>query len=141
MVMTRKDKELLLRDLCCRLPYNVKGCFIDECGAIPNDPYSRNISLTYTMLVAVDGRDGRVLRGEIKPYLLPLSSMTEAQKEEFEGFVTYHPYVEGGWVMVKVDDGIYIPCELVDWCLENHFDYRGLISKGLAIDATGLGIY
>ena len=54
--MIQEEKELLLKDLCARIPYNVKGCFVDECGAIPNDPYLRNISLTYTSLVAVGSR-------------------------------------------------------------------------------------
>ena len=60
--------------------------------------------------------------GDIRPYLFPLSSMTDEQLEEFEkcGLASYHDY---------------------DWYNKNHFDYRGLIEKGLAIDATGLNIY
>lgn len=135
--MTQEDKDLLLRDLCARIPYNVKGCFVDECGAIPNDPYLRNISLTFTSLVAVDGRDGRVLRGEIKPYLLPLSSMTEEQGKELEEVdPEFYSLVCGnGDIHVSMDVRGY------DWLNKNRFDYRGLIPKGLAIDATGLGIY
>ena len=141
VVMTQEDKDLLLRDLCTRLPYNVKGCFVDECGAIPNDPYLRNISLTYTMLVAADGRDGRVLRGEVKPYLVPLSSMTEGQVEEL--------YRCSG-VMLRRSECISLDFHVFEftdldnalkYLDQNHFDYRGLIPKGLAIDATGLGVY
>lgn len=141
MVMTQEDKDLLLRDLCARIPYNVKGCLVDECGTIPNDPYLRNISLTYISLVAVDGRDGRVLRGEIKPYLLPLSSMTEVQVEEL--------YRCSG-VMLRRSGCISLELHVFEFTAlvnalkyldQNHFDYRGLIPKGLAIDATGLGIY
>lgn len=139
--MTQEDKDLLLRDLCARIPYNVKGCFVDECGAIPNDPYLRNISLTFISLVAVDGRDGRVLCGEIKPYLIPLSSMTEEQKNDC-------PIGETTLNIIKSNIGhgiIEIPWRLsyifIEWCNKNHFDYRGLIPKGLALDATGLGIY
>ena len=141
MVMTQEDKDLLLRDLCARIPYNVKGCLVDECGAIPNDPYLRNISLTFISLVAVDGRDGRVLRGEVKPYLLPLSSMTEEQKNDC-------PINETNLNIIKSNIGygiIEMPWRLsylfVDWCNKNHFDYRGLIPMGLALDATGLNIY
>lgn len=141
MVMTQEDKDLLLRDLCTRIPYNVKGCFVDECGAIPNDPYLRNISLTYISLVAVDGRDGRVLRGEIKPYLFPLSSMTEAQVEELyrcSGVMLRHSEC------ISLDFHVFEFTDLdnaLKYLDQNHFDYRGLIPKGLAIDATGLGIY
>lgn len=139
--MTQEDKDLLLRDLCARIPYNVKGCFVDECGAITNDRYLRKISLTYTMLVAVDGRDGRVLCGEIKPYLIPLSSMTEEQVDELyrcsgamlkrSGCISLDFHV---FEFVGLDNAL----KYLD---RNHFDYRGLIPKGLALDATGLGIY
>ena len=59
---------------------------------------------------------------EIKPYLFPISSMTDEQLEEFEkcGLEGYHDY---------------------DWYNKNHFDYRGLIPMGLAIDCTNLNIY
>ena len=63
---------------------------------------------------------------EIKPYLLPLSSMTEEQKKK--------------WFYTLSSD-YHITYDTVDWCNKNHFDYRGLIEKGLAIDATGLNIY
>ena len=149
--MTQEDKDLLLRDLCTRLPYNVKGCFVDECGAILNDPYLRNISLTYTMLVAVDGRDGRVLRGEVKPYLVPLSSMTEEQKKEIsKRYNYYNPYQlcvlitnhrQGCWDNDDNSCDLRDYLWLEDWFNKNHFDYRGLIPKGLALDATGLDIY
>ena len=139
--MIQEEKELLLKDLCARIPYNVKGCFVDECGAIPNDPYLRNISLTYTSLVTVNGRDGFVLRGEIKPYLLPLSSMTEDQKNEYYSIVNYISSDDTeNW---KEGEFIYIDqfsC-LIHFYHINHLDYRGLIPKGLAIDATGLNIY
>ena len=139
--MIQEEKELLLKDLCARIPYNVKGCFVDECGAIPNDPYLRNISLTYTSLVAVDGRDGFVLRGEIKPYLLPLSSMTEDQKNEYYSIVNYISSDDTeNW---KEGEFIYVDqfSRLIHLYHRNHLDYRGLIPKGLAIDATGLNIY
>ena len=63
---------------------------------------------------------------EIKPYLLPLSSMTEEQKKK--------------WFYTLSSD-YHITYDTVDWCNKNHFDYHGLIEKGLAIDATGLNIY
>ena len=58
---------------------------------------------------------------ELEPYLFPLSSMTEEQKKE--------------WLYTLSSD-YHITYDTVDWCNKNHFDYHGLIEKGLAIDAT-----
>lgn len=62
----------------------------------------------------------------IKPYLFPLSSVTEEQQIDLTKFVA---------------NGISGENIVYDWYNKNHFDYRGLIPKGLAIDATGLNIY
>ena len=66
----------------------------------------------------------------VRPYLFPLSSMTEKQKNEYQ-------YITERWM----NDPAYSISDSIDWLNENHFDYRGLIEKGLAIDATGTGIY
>ena len=63
---------------------------------------------------------------QIKPYLFSLSSMTKEQEKE--------------WLYTLSSD-YNITYDTVDWLNKNHFDYRGLIEKGLAIDATGLNIY
>ena len=86
----------------------------------------------------------------IKPYLFPFSSMTEGQKEElnkkfnvrFLGNTLYsiHYHSEGYWgtdLELDLQDWLWF----INWCYKNHFDIYGLIEKGLAIDATGLGIY
>lgn len=136
------DKELLLKDLCARLPYKLvcevkfkeygeyktSNMFLD--GVFNDDAYF------FTK------KEGSVYSNDYKPYLFPLSSMTEEQKKEYEDALTYHDYVEGGWTIAKSFDNEYIiPYWFVDFCNKNHFDYRGLIPKGLAIDATGLNIY
>ena len=70
-----------------------------------------------------------ILNGKIKPYLRPMSSMTEEQEEEYNDLNSYElgcfPHTEGA----------------LDYLIKNHFDYRGLIPMGLAIDATVLDIY
>jgi hypothetical protein len=71
---------------------------------------------------------------KIKPYLFPLSSMTEEQKIIY-GDLCYAVIHSLAWDMQAALN------ELIDWLNKNHFDYRGLIEKGLAIDATGLNIY
>ena len=119
------DKELLLKDLCARLPYGVKV----ESVFINTDTKKRKscgievFDATCILMI----RDGF---GEFKPYLFPLSSMTEEQKKEYQ-------YITERWMY----DSSYSISDSTDWLNKNHFDYRGLIEKGLAIDATGLNIY
>ena len=140
--MTQEDRQLLLVDLSARLPYGIKGAYLNADGSIPNDRLLSKITITYTSLVTAGHRDGMVLKGEIKPYLFPLSSMTEKQKAEYEDALTYHDYVKGGWTIAKsFDDEYIIPYWFVDFCNKHHLDYRGLIPKGLAIDCTNLNIY
>lgn len=124
--MTYEDKELLLKDLCARLPYGVKV----ESVFLNTDTKKRKscgievFDATCILMI----RDGF---GEFKPYLFPLSSMTEKQKKEYQ-------YITERWMN---DPSYSIISDSIDWLNENHFDYRGLIEKGLAIDATGTDIY
>lgn len=81
------------------------------------------------------------MTGDIKPYLFPLSSMTDGQ-------IYQSPFGYATMDAIRQDDiwsTITIGCkeyyDIVDWLNKNHFDYRGLIEKGLALDATGLNIY
>ena len=117
--MTQEDKELLMRDLSCRIPY----------GVIVNVYRMPNVKLTSVSWydeVSVEDSVGLYPISEVKPYMFPLSSMTEEQQISLTKFVT---------------NGIKGENILYDWYNKNHFDYRGLIEKGLAIDATGLNIY
>ena len=78
---------------------------------------------------------------DCKPYLFPLSSMTEEQEREYNtlrDFVYTHHYE---YEDIVEDMGLYDNWRSIDYLNANHFDYRGLIEKGLAIDATGLNIY
>lgn len=114
----------MLRDLSARISYGVivsccdmvgeKVTFIDENGLINND-------------YDID---------EVKPYLFPLSSMTEEQQEEFDKVIEVNLKVLNN----DIDRLEAIAFE-IDFYHRNHFDWRGLIPKGLAKDATGLGIY
>lgn len=119
-----KDKELLLKDLCTRLPYGVK-CIInglDDCTLLPSDIEDES---------------------EIKPYLRPMSGMTEEERFEvnrlFGGlrlysadiyFVNNDPYSSSVYVFQKELN------EYFNWLNAHHFDYHGLIEKGLAIEVT-----
>lgn len=145
--MTQEDKELLLKDICARLPYGVKV----ECKwkiPAPNNTYGMYCTLDSFLLDQIYNVDDvDVPFDEFKPYLFPLSSMTEEQKNEcFKG--TPLEIDKYGGIAVKDDlyggslyTDLEIYLEVIDWLHKNHFDYRGLIEKGLAIDATGLNIY
>ena len=135
--MTQNEKDLLLKDLCARLPYGVKGMVSRR------DHNNRECEFVKT----IDGKlyDRFAVLQEswydnvtIKPYLFPLSSMTEEQKNDC-------PIGETNLNIIKDNLGCYgiieMPWRLsylfVDWCNKNHFDYRCLIPLGLANDATG----
>lgn len=145
--MKREDKELLLKDLSARVSYK-PIVQIDDCGiwnlrGIDHD----NSAKLRDRVIVWHGESYPSSKNTFpiincKPYLFPMSSMTEEQRREFKSeFVTYHPYVTGGWYNIEFVNRFYAPIEIIDWLNKNHFDYRGLIQKGLAIDATGLGIY
>lgn len=139
--MTREDEELLLKDLCARLPYKVKI-------SIPGLWTSKEKVETLNEIFKGDDNLYRVnssgmLIRYIKPYLFPLSSMTEEQKElsSFEPSLL-NAFING-YISLFEDEELNIDDlnRLYDWLNENHFDYRGLIKKSLALDATGLNIY
>ena len=138
--MTQEDKELLLKDLCERLPYGVKF----TCNK--NIYIAKGIDLLVTdegnWEYAVTAKDIVPIEIDfIKPYLFPMSSMTDepgtpleinkygdiTKKDDFYGYNQY------------TDLEIY--SAVVNWLNKNHFDYHGLIDKSLALDATGLNIY
>lgn len=123
--MTREDKELLLKDLCTRLPYGVK---IEFTWWVMDEGTYINATLEPDHIEQLLNNEDSIT--EIKPYLFPLSSMTEEQKKEYQ-------YITERWMY----DSSYSISDSTDWLNKNHFDYRGLIPMGLAIDATGLNIY
>lgn len=123
--MTQEEKELLLKDLCARLPYGVKCKYYDCCeGGYEEGTICGFERQEY---VQIDGVCIHI--EEVKPYLFPLESMTEEQEKEYNDLNCY----ELGWFP-------HMEAAL-DYLIENHFDYRGLIDEGLAIDATDLNIY
>ena len=148
--MTQEYKELLLKDLCSRLPYGVIGkCELDASYDTSFDTIFQThkfdavvYGLTEDLLFVhplIEDKDEQefaeeeVVNGvailDFTPYLLPISSMTDEQEKEYNNLNCYElgcfPHTE----------------EALDYLIKNHFDYRGLIEKGLALDATGLNIY
>ena len=132
MIMTQEDKELLLKDLCARLPYGVKFM----CNK--NIYIAKGINLIVTdegnWEYAVTAKDIVPIEIDfIKPYLFPLSSMTEEQKMFLK---------QQNWcIAISTSGTIETTVEGIDWLNKNHFDINNLIPIGLGIDATGLNIY
>lgn len=143
--MELEDKMLLIRDLSARLPYAVHVQHTSGFSGTLHDlhthhKYDENDDV-YDIICFTNffGDDDYIDIEYFKPYLLPLSSMTEEQRKEapfFNTFINGHiSLFEDGELTVNDIN------RLLDWLNKNHFDYRGLIPKGLAIDATGLNIY
>ena len=127
--MIQEDKELFLKDLCARLPYNV----ICQVEFKENGKYNSKVMLLSGIFIDeayFTTKDGSIYSNEYKPYLFPLSSMTEEQKQEYQ-------HITERWMY----DSSYSIGDSIDWLNKNHFDYRNLIQMNLAIDATGLNIY
>lgn len=119
--MTQEDKDLLLKDLCSRLPYGVKA----------STKVGGNIKISFMGEDTIIGEDGDSYDiSFITPYLFPMSSMTEEQKLEFIDTCTFFRNSTFGWT-----DRTF------DWLNKNHFDFRDLIPMGLAIDCTNLNVY
>ena len=109
--MTAEEKQILLKDLCARLPYGVK---------VTNGLH------TITLKPCSD--TSIIIKNEhILPYLRPMSSMTEEEKEEWNSYIT----VPDGKSLRRMPYCI----KYMDWLLSHHFDFRGLIEKSLALEA------
>lgn len=142
--MIQSDKELLLKDLCHRLLYGVKGQYNNTVMSLHMvDPFNN-----YRPLYCVTELGSEYIGiDEFKPYLFPLSSMTEEQSKDIfhngKFYIDHHnslcrfPTHEDDYDFVTVEDCL----EIFNKLIKNHFDIYGLIPMGLAEDATGLNIY
>ena len=149
--MTQEHKELLLKDLCARLPYGVKFM----CNK--NIYTTKGLDLIVTdegdWEYAVTAKDTAPIEIDfIKPYLFPLSSMTEEQEKEIQQIIGNPDYaciirktdgLELWLNFIDTDPTIWLDAifEVQDYLYKNYFDYRNLINKNLAIDCTNLNIY
>ena len=123
--MTQEEKKLLLKDICNRVSYGVK-CNVGEetpytLSGIEIDDVNGHL---FNFVEKKNGLNMQVYLSEVKPYLIPLSSMDKKQRKYIRNNYTFGATYE-----------------LFDWLDKNHFDYRGLIEKGLALDATTMNIY
>lgn len=140
--MTQEHKELLLKDLCARLPYGVKASYYGE--EEERETLDEIESITFDGYVDIGQYSLSIER--IKPYLFPFSSMTSEQLFEVQEILGKNEIeIEDGFLSIIDSDRntlTYLEIiALLEWFNKNHFDYRGLIDKCLAIDATNLNIY
>lgn len=128
--MTQEEKDLLIKDLCARLPYHTRVKVWLKDGT------------TEEGALDLEHNYGDVLRDtfyydkivKIKPFLFPLSSMTEEEKEEYCQLQQRVIYNSKGVINEDVT-------KYINWCYKKHLDINNLIPMELAIDATGLNIY
>lgn len=123
--MKQEDKDLLLKDLSARVPYGVKMSFRSNRTHMIKSIHPSGLIITReTVTNAITTTDVE----NVKPYLFPMSSVTEEQLKSFDGV-----FLPNGHVVAS-DFGF-------DYLNSIHVDYRGLIPMGLALDATGKNIY
>ena len=122
--MAQEEKELLLVDLCARLPYNI----------IMNGKLTNNIGRDNIDFVLEPALLAAAIACGCKPYLRPMSSMTEEEKHELSNIRPY--FVNSDDIVSGTQCNTFIQAsECQDWLNAHHFDYRGLIPKGLALEA------
>ena len=138
--LLNSDKELLLIDLCSRLYYKVKVSLIYNneeymgtlCAIYPEDNRVIIDDLNKSCHYYNQTCGGFLIdENKVKPYLFPLSSMTGEQKEE-------HKDLLDNQYSFDANGNIFT---LQDFYCKYHLDFRGLIDKRCATDATGLNIY
>ena len=137
--MTNEEKQLLLEDICARLPYGVIVDYKENEFEFPHWKITAIYPETLDGWIGYDKRNGAGSEsgsrpfniGEVKPYLRPLSSMTKEEENECIGFsrTIIIPHVRN-WFGFSITNPVF-----TDWLNAHHFDYRGLIEKGLALEA------
>ena len=126
--MTNEEKHLLVKDICARLPYGLK---------VKCEKYSRPVTVLYAGKideVKFEETGGIEHICAIKPYLRPLSSITEEEKEEASEAIEIELNAlqgPGGFTVENASSYTF----MIDFYNKHHLDYRGLIEKGLALEA------
>ena len=156
--MKQEDKILLVKDLCSRLPYGVRVCHVSsEISGVLHDisvlhMYEGNSDsdkpdsiVDYVADIDFFGDGYPYEIEEFRPYLFPIASISSEQLKEvseilgkevevFDNYLNIVDHTRNTFSYLELD-------ALFDWFNKNHFDYRNLIEKGLAIDCTNLNIY
>lgn len=140
--MTQEEEDILLKDLGTRLPYGVKvQLSTNEVGILHQIAKGTRTIFIKNRITPPDFFDVSI--NDIKPYLFPSSSITKDQMIELSNIsnAIYIYPSDAEIVVSRARENLLQFVPVFDWLNKNHFDYRGLISEGLAIDATDLNIY
>ena len=130
--MTQQEKQLLLKDLTARLPYSIivnftlgDISFNERVSSVDINENDVQVYAKYGFMKFPLEGDQEIGLSQVKPYLRPMSSMTEKEK------LSYYNLLEN----LHFADGSFYSPDIKDWLDERFFDYRGLIEKGLALEA------
>ena len=140
--MTQEEKDLLFKNLCARLPYHTRVKVWLKDG--PTEEGALDLEHNYGDVLRDAFYYDKIVK--IKPFLFPLSSMTEEQLFEVQEILGKNEIEIGDGFLSIIDSGrntiTYLEIlAVLEWFYKNHFDVNNLIPMGLAIDATGLNIY
>ena len=129
--MTQEQKELLLKELCARLPYGVKAHIEHDTFYDEIEPYDGTVN-TNTINDLLHNE-----KLEVRPYLRLISSITEEEERELNGLLpeVYDFTFRMEELLELIQTQKEIPFHYIDWFNSHHFDYRGLIPMGLALEA------
>ena len=145
--MTQEEKQLLLKDLCARIPYHT---LVQLNPGAYNKPETCLLTGVHGEKVHLNVDSDPFKINSIKPYLRPLSNMTKEEEKELKSTlpfgISFSWDVNNEFIIYtdsEYDGDHYFSCfvDIQDWLNAHHFDFRGLIEKGLAIDCTNLNIY
>lgn len=135
--MTQEDKQLILKDLCARLPYGVRVKISDKDILLVENNEKGTLDGKETInddnfVIKCDKNNWIISCDGFKPYLRPMSSMTEEEEEEYAHLLWL---VKKDRINLSNDLGTRGAEYVIDWLNAHHFDYRGLIKMGLALEA------
>ena len=138
--MTQEEKELLLKDLGARLQYKLH-CRVFKL----NEDIKENDDVLYGIIGNIvitlkSDKDECLMYYQIKPYLRPMSSMTEEEKKEISELLDAPIEIDSDGDITYLGGYSIIPCSdyqiYIDYLISHHFDFRGLIPMGLVIEAS-----
>lgn len=135
MEMNTEDRDIIMKEICARLPYGVKvyrGRILNVVSVRPWDVYPVNA----VALGVDDYMPGNYQIDDVALCLRPIASMTETEEKEF--YETLEEVYDFTFRMEELMEELImqktIPCKAIDWLNQHDFDYRGLIERGLAVD-------
>lgn len=152
--MTTEEKELVFKDLSARLPYgvimNYKDSIVDshiwklkslyalsysKAGTLIDTDWDGNVEYVEYTGCGMSTASRPISLEKNLPYLRPMSSMTEKEKKAFDKFVCIDEFAWNGDTEQGYANQASIMSDGIDWLLSHHFDFRGLIEKGIALEA------